>query len=285
LSTRESSGTRTVLAAAVVALGLARPEITRLAGGVANRSFRLREGREDLVLKLTGGTATRLGASRRAEYAMQALAAGAGLAPAVVLADPAGGFIVSRHVEGRVPSARDFVRPSLLGRTGAWIARLHALRPPAGLSVVDFGERAAGYLARVLDEGPDPFVSKLVRELGARRAALPVPAHLVACHHDLHHRNIIDLGRRLLVVDWEYAGPGDPAADLAACIGYHELGTEAVEVLLAGYGDAGAQLRARIAALTWIFDCLWFGWNEAAALAGFATDPGEQARLAARLAH
>lgn len=271
------------VAAAIDALGLAHPRVIPLAGGILNRSFRVREGGEDLVLKLAGDAAPGLGASRRSEFAMQALAAGAGLAPPVVLADEAQGFIVSRHACGRTPSAGDMHDTRLLARVGAWIAALHALPSPPGLAVVDFGERAAGYLARLQASSPGGFPGRLADELAARRAALPRPVRLAACHHDLHHRNFIDDGRRLLAVDWEYAGPGDPAADLASCIGYHGLRDDAVDALLAGYGEDGAGLRERVAKLAWIFDCLWFGWNAAAGLSGPAPDTDEQARLAARL--
>jgi thiamine kinase-like enzyme len=88
----------------------------------------------------------------------------------------------------------------------------------------------------------------------------------------------------LLAVDWEYAGPGDPAADFAACIGYHALDGAAVDALLDGYGPAGFALRERIGALGWIFDCLWYGWNATASLEGLEIDRAEQAELAARLA-
>lgn len=270
--------------AAIEALGLEQPVVTALAGGSLNRSFRLRAGSRDLVLKIAGESAPALGASRRAEFAMQALAAGAGLAPPVVLADAARGFIVSRHASGDMPAVSGMHEPRLLGRIGAWIAALHALPPPAGLPVVDFGERAAGYLARLQADAPGILVERIGRELAARRADLPPPARLAACHHDLHHRNFIDDGRCLLAVDWEYAGPGDPAADLASCIGYHRLGDPGIDALLDGYGEAGPELRGRITSLTWIFECLWFGWNAAAGLAGSAPDAAEQARLAARLA-
>lgn len=273
----------TGLAAAIEALGLARPVVTPLAGGILNRSFRLREGGEDLVVKLAGRAAPALGASRRSEFAMQALAAGAGLAPPVVLADEARGFIVSRHASGRMPSAGDMQDTRLLARIGAWIAALHALPVPAGLAAVDFGERAASYLSLLLADSPGGFPGRLAHELAARRAALPRPVQLAACHHDLHHRNFIDHGRRLLAVDWEYAGPGDPAADLAACVGYHGLRDEGIDALLAGYGHDGAELRDRVARLAWIFDCLWFGWNAVAGLPGSAPDVDEQARLTARL--
>lgn len=271
------------IAAAIDALGLARPLVTPLAGGILNRSFRVREGDEDLVLKLAGDAAPGLGANRRSEFAMQALAAGAGLAPPVVLADEAQGFIVSRHASGRTPSAGDLHDTRLLARVGAWIAALHVLPVHPGLAVVDFGERAAGYLSRLQAISPGGFPGRLADELAARRAALPRPVRLAACHHDLHHRNFIDDGRKLLAVDWEYAGPGDPAADLASCIGYHGLRDDGVDALLAGYGQEGTGLRERVAMLAWIFDCLWFGWNAAAGLSGSAPDMDEQARLAARL--
>lgn len=280
-----NAGMDAALAGAVRALGLAQPEVTVLDGGIANRSFRLRAPGQDLVLKLAGEATHALGASPRAAHVMQALAAGAGLAPPVVHVDPAHGFIVSQHVTGRVPLATEFGDARLMRRVGAWIAALHALPAPAGLAVVDFGERAAGYLARVVAGGANPLAAGLARELERRRAALSGPARLAACHHDLHHRNFIEDGARLLAVDWEYAGPGDPAADLASCIGYHALGNEAVDALLAGYGRPDPVLRERVVTLGWIFDCLWYAWNAAAELAGLAPDPAEQSRLAARLAH
>jgi Ser/Thr protein kinase RdoA (MazF antagonist) len=271
------------IAGVAASLGLEHPEIVELSGGVANRSFRLRDRRHDVVLRFAGDVAAGLGASGASELAMQSLAAGAGLAPPLLLADAARGFVVSDFVPGSVPTARDLQNAHMLRRVGAFIARLHALAPPPGLPVVDFGERAAGYLERVMRTRRDAFVERLQRELAARRAALPPPVRLAACHHDLHHRNFLDDGQRLIAVDWEYAGPGDAAADLASCIGYHALEAADVNVLFESYDAADTDLRSRVAALGWIFDCLWFGWNAAASLGGLAIDHGEQTRLAARL--
>lgn len=272
------------IAVAIATLGLDRPDITELSGGVANRSFRLRDVQHDYVLRLADPSTPELGASRASELAMQGIAAAAGLAPGIVLVNREQDFIVTRYVSGRVPDRTDFRELPLLRRVGAWIARLHALAPPPGLAVVDFGERAAGYLALLQSQVEQAYIGRIARELDRRRAALPPPARLTACHHDLHHRNFVDAGDSLVAVDWEYAGPGDPAADLACCIGYHGLDAGRVELLLAGYGDASAGLRARIEALRWIFDCLWFGWNAVAAQAGLDAAPELQDRLVARLA-
>lgn len=270
-------------AAASLALGLRHPDVTPLAGGVANRSYRLREGPRDFVLRIVGAAAPGLGASSRSEIAMQALAAAAGLAPPVVLADATRGFVVSEFAAGRAPTADGMRDPALLRRVGAWFARLHALEVPPGLAAIDFGERAAAYLARAAVRGRDASIRRLERELARRRAALPPPPRLVPCHHDLHRQNLLDDGTRLLAIDWEYAGPGDAAADLAACAGYHAFDGTAIDALFTGYGGTNDGLRARVAALAWIFDCLWYGWNAAAAEEGLEPDAGEQARLAARL--
>jgi aminoglycoside phosphotransferase (APT) family kinase protein len=270
-------------AAAALALGLRHPEVTPLEGGVTNRSYRLREGTHDFVVRITGVAAPGLGASSRSEPAMQALAAAAGLAPPVVLVDAVRGFVVSEFAAGRAPSAGEMQDPALLQRVGAWFASLHALDVPPGLAAIDFGERAAAYLARVAPRDRDGSIRRLGRELSRRRAALAPPVRLVPCHHDLHRRNLLDDGSRILAIDWEYAGPGDPAADLAAFAGYQVLDGAAIDALLAGYGGTNAGLRDRVSALAWIFDCLWYGWNAAAAEEGLEPDPGEQSRLAARL--
>ena len=61
------------------------------------------------------------------------------------------------------------------------------------------------------------------------------------CHNDLLNANFIDDGERLVIVDWEYAGMGDPFFDLANFSINHELDAEGRAVLLAAYaGDAHA---------------------------------------------
>lgn len=276
------------IAAAARVLGLEHPEVTRLEGGVANRSYRIREGLRQFVLRVPGEAARGLGANGRSEIAMQALAARAGLAPRIVLAGPGGEWVVSEFADGHTPAAQAMQELSTLRRVGAWFGRLHALEAPPGLAVVDFGDRAAACLERVAPQDSDERIARLQRELMRRRAALAPPARIAPCHHDPHRRNFVDDGARILAVDWEYAGPGDPAADLAACAGYHALDASAIDALLEGYGEpgagaAGVALRARVAALAWIFDCLWFGWNAAAAGLGLSPDAVEQCRIAARL--
>ena len=66
--------------------------------------------------------------------------------------------------------------------------------------------------ARTLPAGlPFGRAHELARQIEARRAAAP----MVTCHNDLLAANFIDDGERIWIVDWEYAGMGDPFFDLA----------------------------------------------------------------------
>ena len=57
----------------------------------------------------------------------------------------------------------------------------------------------------------------------------------VPCHNDLLNANFIDDGRRLRIVDWEYAGMGDVFFDLANFSINHGLDRDGREALLEAY--------------------------------------------------
>lgn len=271
------------VAAIAAELGLRDPVVTPLHGGLSNRSWRLQDAEQDLALRQSGAGSGILGSDLRSELAILEIAAAAGLAPPIVLARPADGLLVTRYIEGPVLSYEDVRVPAMLARIGAWFARLHALLLPQGLAAIDIGARAEGYLQSPGGQLPAAFLQELGRGLAARREATPPPERLAACHHDPHHLNLLDHGDALIALDWEYAGPGDPAADLAACICYHDLDPNQLDALLAGYGGGSEALRARLAPLCWIFDCLWLGWMEMAARLDISPDAGRRQRLIERL--
>ncbi len=58
---------------------------------------------------------------------------------------------------------------------------------------------------------------------------------MVSCHNDLLNANFIHDGRRIRIVDWEYAGMGDRFFDLGNFSVKHEYELENDELLLAAY--------------------------------------------------
>jgi len=97
----------------------------------------------------------------------------------------------------------------------------------------------------------------------AALAALPSVGPVV-CHSDLHTLNLIDRGRSLILLDWEYAHAADPLWDLAGWSANNDLEDEFKHELLAIYlGRPPTRDEClRLQLLGWLYDyvCLW--WSE-----------------------
>ncbi len=90
---------------------------------------------------------------------------------------------------------------------------------------------------------PIPLEYDLSRAIGRRieLALLANPVELRPCHNDLLNANFIDDGARIRIVDWEYAGMGDPFFDLGNFSINHELGADEDRVLLEAYDGEPAR--------------------------------------------
>ncbi|MGV3346311.1 thiamine kinase [Enterobacteriaceae bacterium LUAb1] len=63
----------------------------------------------------------------------------------------------------------------------------------------------------------------LARWRQLRRRGEPRPLRLALLHMDVHPGNVIDNGKTLRLIDWEYAGDGDVAMELAAVCSANQL--------------------------------------------------------------
>lgn len=260
------------------------PEVQALAGGLGNRSWRLRDAGHDLVVRVGAPHAAAFGVDRRDEVLAQAAAAAHGLAPPVLWHDAATGLLVTEFIAGHNWSRFTAQQPASAARCGAWLQRLHRVPVPVGIARVDFGERAVR-LGRALPKGV--IAGRLHERAARQRRCLGAAGDPVLCHNDLHHLNIVDNGTRLVVLDWEYAGAGAPLMDLAGYAAYHDLDEAAMAALLDAYrGGAPAPLAAPLAAARWLFEFVWLLWLETrrAATGGESADlAATRRRLAARL--
>jgi thiamine kinase-like enzyme len=187
-----------------------------LEGGITNRNFRLRGGDGEFVLRLPGKDTELLEIDREAERAANAMAASAGVAPAVAAFLPDEGILVTRFVTGEPVESEDLREPVLLAEVAG---RLHAVHsgPPLPSTfdsfriVETYRDTASAHGARI----PDAYDEALAL---ARRLepAMTGPEHApVPCHNDLLAANFICSEGRIWIVDWEYAGMGDRYFDLA----------------------------------------------------------------------
>jgi thiamine kinase-like enzyme len=233
---------------------------TALSGGITNRNYLITVtdagsggARPDrFVGRLAGNDTHLLGISREVELAATVAAAGVGVGPEVVAFVRPEGYLLTRFIEGRPVPIEEMQAPARLAAVAAALRRVHDGPAIPGLFVpfrIVEAYRALA-LARSVAIPPEYEVAMAF----ARRielAFLTAPLELRACHNDLLNANFIDDGSRIRIVDWEYAGMGDPFFDLGNFAVNHELDADGEAALLAAYdGDPGGEPRAdRIARL------------------------------------
>jgi thiamine kinase-like enzyme len=229
--------------------------LTALSGGITNRNFLVEApGRTDrYVIRLAGNDTHLLGISREVEHAATVAAAGVGVGPEVTAFIRPEGYLVTRFIEGS-PVPDELVHQSAtIERVAASLRRIHDGPAIPGLFVPL--RIVEAYRALAIARGVAiPAEYDLAAAIGRRieMACLTNPVELRPCHNDLLNANFIDDGDRIRIVDWEYAGMGDPFFDLGNFSINHELTPDEDEILLAAY-DGREHLsdrQARLARLT-----------------------------------
>ena len=212
--------------------------LTALSGGITNRNFLVAaaEIEEHYVIRLAGNDTHLLGISREVEHAATVAAAGVGVGPEVVAFIRPEGYLVTRFIEGSEVPLEQVRRPDTIARVADALRRIHDGPPIPGLFVPLRIVEAYKALAEARGVRIPPEY-ELASAIGRRieLACLADPVELRPCHNDLLNANFIDDGERIRIVDWEYAGMGDPFFDLANFAVNHELGAEARRALLEAY--------------------------------------------------
>ena len=231
---------------------LAGRELTlaALSGGITNRNFliTIAGGKDRYVIRLAGNDTHLLGISREVEHAATVAAACVGVGPEVVAFVRPEGYRVTRFIEGHPIPEIEMRTPDRLRAVGDTLRRIHDGPAIPGLFVpfrIVEAYRALA-LSRDVTIPPEYDLAQAI----ARRielACLTAPVELRPCHNDLLNANFIDDGARIRIVDWEYAGMGDPFFDLGNFSLNHELEPEADVLLLEAYaGDVRPAALARI---------------------------------------
>ena len=213
--------------------------LTALSGGITNRNFLVTPGDGDdrYVIRLGGNDTHLLGISREVEHAATVAAAGVGVGPEVVAFIRPEGYLVTRFITGDPVSLEQVHEPFRI------VEAYRALAISHGVSIPAAWDRAHEASRRI------------------ERAFLEAPIELRPCHNDLLNANFIDDGQRIRIVDWEYAGMGDPFFDLGNFSVNHELSPEEDTWLIEAYdGEVRAPRLARLALMRVVSDfreALW----------------------------
>ena len=281
---RAESHARAALAGHPDTASLAAASFQVIDGSLSNFAWRVAGPGTNRFVRLARGGTEQLGADLAAEREVVSLAAAAGLAPPVVRCDPAARLLVTQWIAGVDGSLQVDREGAVIDRVADALQRLHALAPPPGLRRVSFKAQAARLQAMLPVGEQGPAFAASAPELFARLDDSRQP--LVVCHHDVHAQNmILDADGRLWLVDWEYAGLGDPVFDLASFASQAQLTDSSVQRLLERYFRAGGSLDPeRLPLARWAFDYVQWLWYRTV-MAGEAAGSGRADALhrAARL--
>jgi thiamine kinase-like enzyme len=213
-------------------LGPRESEPQALEEGITNRNYRVRFGGADHVVRLCGPETELLGIDREAEKAAADAAHAAGVGPQVTAFLLEDGCLVTAFVAGRSLERAD-VQADVARVAQALRAVHHGHAVRATFSPFRTGERyreltlrRGGRLPAACDEA-----AAAARSI---EAALP-PFKPALCHNDLLPANLLDDGEQLWIIDWEYAGMGDPFFDLGNLSGMNGFEVHDDAELLTAY--------------------------------------------------
>lgn len=208
------------------------PRVDTLDGGITNQNFVVTDEHDKYVVRL-GYDIPEHQILRFNEQAASRAAHAAGIAPAVhYVAD---GLLVIDYIEGRTLTAADVNQPETLARIVTLIRDCHQNVPTClrGASLVFWVFHVIRDYANTLRIANSPYCDQLSEWLdtASRLESLASPFEIVYGHNDLLAANIIDDGKKLWLIDWEYAGFNTPLFDLGGLASNNDL-SEADEMQL-----------------------------------------------------
>jgi len=190
--------------------------ITPLEGGITNQNYRVEIGNESFVLRIGGKQTHLLGIDRERERICTTVAAHSGVGAEVIFSQTSedGEILVTRFIAGVPLTAERACSPEVLPRIVAAIKRYH--NGPVFPGTFSPFETVHTYhlLAQEYGVSLPATLPEALHLLGQIEAVPGLWQHLRPCHNDLLAGNFIDDGQQIRIVDWEYAGMGDPFFDL-----------------------------------------------------------------------
>jgi thiamine kinase-like enzyme len=224
-----------------------------LSGGMTNANFVVADAGKRYVARIGGDIPAHL-IQRSAEAAVCRAAHRAGVSPEVVYADA--NAMVIGFIEGRTFEPEDVRASKNHWRLMGLLRSAHRdipkyLRGPAPLFWVFQVVRHYGHLLRELASPHVDALDDLARQAAELERAVG-PIELVFGHNDLLAANIIDDGKRLWLVDWEYAGFNSALFDLGGLASNSDVSSEGTDNLAELYFERVVDdaLRRRMAAMT-----------------------------------
>ncbi len=254
MAAMSDSSTRLQAAAARLAalpIWPATPRIEPVIGGRTNENFRVTAGARSYFARL-GIDLPHHGILRANEIRSHRLAAAAGIAPALLHAGD--GVMVTEFIAGKTLVQGEMLDDAVLARLARALRELAAVVAPAELPIFD----PAVVCRRDLEALPaDALLAPRRTRATNLLAATPVLTARNLIHADLIPENVIVSDDRVMLVDWEYAGRGDPAVDVASVVLHFGLEPRQALFFVAQRGDVAPATVQALQPILALREALW----------------------------
>ena len=205
-------------------------------GGITNRNFRVEQGNEIYFVRL-GEDIPEHGVYRFNELAASRAAFACGISPEVVHAEF--GAMVLRFIEGRTLVADNLRDHSTMQKVVSLLNKCHLEMPQhlPGTTLIFWVFQVLRGYAKTLREGKSRMIPELSRfmEINNQLEKTVGAVEIRFGHNDLLAGNFIDDGKRLWLIDWDYAGFNCPLFDLANLASNNEYSEDLEKQLLEIY--------------------------------------------------
>jgi thiamine kinase-like enzyme len=221
-------------------------EVTKISGGITNHNFKLETENGNFMLRLAGERTELLGINRAHEFtsAQTAFQVGVGAEPIVFLEPHMA--ILTRFIGG-AETLEPHSAQNHLERIVGLLRRYH--NAPKFPSHFNPFQTVRNYHALALEYGvkfPNDLDS-ILTQMNRIETTLQPHARECPCHNDLLPANLLFDGSSLFIVDWEYAGNGNPFFDLGNLAVNLELNAvQCQELLRLYFGISSPELLAQL---------------------------------------
>jgi thiamine kinase-like enzyme len=213
-------------------------EISPIAGGITNRNYLVSDAVARCVVRL--GTDIPIHhINRHNELAASRAAHAAGIAPAVIHHSP--GVLVLEYIEARALAPEDIRTPDTLARVVPLVRACHRdiARHFRGQAMIFWVFHVIRDYAANLKASESAYLPLLPGLIGRAETLEEAagPFEIAFGHNDLLAANFLDDGKRLWLIDWDYAGFNTPLFDLGGLASNNELSEAAERTMLETYFD------------------------------------------------
>ena len=207
-----------------------------LNGGFSNETYLAKINQNKYVIKININQSSYLRLGRVQECLAQQKAAALGIAPKVISYPEDARYIISEYFDGHTMTYDEIVNKNIL-RLVEIIKSIHSIKGVnRQCSCFDLIDRYTKGISKFKVSIPDGYYDILKKtDIIRNRRAQDHINNSKYAHNDILSNNILFDGQKIIIIDWELSGLGDPFMDLASLAYSNWMTKEQEQFMLTAY--------------------------------------------------